>query len=142
MAGGTVRQQGGSTDGSSSQPAAKPAAKPATPTPLSRVSPGSNPDSSGGQTDFGNTPSDPPPSQNIAQPTQRVDGQHGSVTFTFQDGKMGVEDPTPDAGYTTSVTKLQARKAIVKFTGDSTTETVLAQVSDAGDWTISITEVS
>jgi hypothetical protein len=137
---GTVRRPAGSSTGTRSS--AKPPAKPEAAThPLSGESPGVDPDRGGGQTEFGNEPSDPP-SQYVTQPTRHVDGQHGSVTFTYQDGKMGIQDPKPDRGYSASVTNLQAQKAVVKFTGNSTTETILAQVSDAGGWSIDITEAS
>ncbi|GAA1674133.1 hypothetical protein GCM10009765_24330 [Fodinicola feengrottensis] len=146
---------GGSTGGAAADPPAAPhptSGKPAAAHPGVDDRTLTGAPATGPDVTLGNSPTsapsspapDPPPSQYVTQPTRHVDARHGSVTFTYQNGQMGVQDPQPESGYSATITKLQARKAIVQFTNPDTdtTETVLAQVSDTGSWVVDLTEAS
>jgi hypothetical protein len=139
-----VPAHSGNVNGGTRASGGQPAAGRTTGTPTRRSS-SDQPDVGDGTESYGNEPTttpttDPPTPQSASQ--RQVDATHGTVVFAYADGKMAVTDTQPDAGFSVRVTKLQERKAEVKFTSEHTVQTVQAAVSDAGDWTIRVITVS
>ncbi|WP_163509636.1 hypothetical protein [Fodinicola acaciae] len=145
-AAGDAPPQDGNTAGDHRAAAGQQATGKTTGTPTRRSSDNDQPHPEvGGSQEYGNEPSTTP-TTNPASPRidsqRQVDASHGSVVFAYTDGKMAVANTQPQDGYTARVTKLQTRRAEVKFTSDHTVQTVQASVSDNGDWTIRVITVS